>query len=327
MPLGACLLFSQTQGGYIRDAEHRCSNILIIDRAILVGLIQPPCQCHTFGQRNRGQLYGVGNITNGKNCRIIGLVFFIHINEALLVQLDCSVFQPQSIQLGASTGGVQHQIRFDLVAAFQFDMQAAVFLLVDSCHVGIELQVHALVLHGDHHVVAQALIKAPQELFAPVQQAGLAAQAVEDAGKFHRNVTTAHDNAAFGQMLQVKHLIGADYMFTPRKLRNEGPAAGGNQDAFSAVGFVINGNGVGIEQPGSTIDQSDAGAGQQVVIDAIESGDFGVLVFHQTLPAECGVGLIPAVSLGILEVFSKMRRISEQLLRHTADVNAGATQV
>src|SRR5690606_31011659 len=152
---------------------------------------------------------------------------------------------------------------------------------------------------GHDHMVTQALVETAQELIAPVGQAGSAAETMEDAGELYGDIAATHDEAALGQLLEVEHLIGADDVFPARELWNERPAAGGKQDAFGREGLLAHRNGMGIHQRGSTVDQGYPGGRQQVMVDAVEPGDFGVLVIQQTLPGKARFWEIPAVAAGI----------------------------
>ncbi|MCY1360640.1 hypothetical protein D9M69_472750 [compost metagenome] len=82
-----------------------------------------------------------------------------------------------------------------------------------------------------------------------------------------------------------------------------------------------------VQQPRVAFQQGDAAVDQQVAVDAVETVDFAVLVGDQGGPVEIGLGEAPAESLGLLEVFGEMGTVDQQLLRHAADVDAGAAQV
>src|SRR5690606_33145416 len=205
--------------------------------------------------------------------------------------------------------------------------QAAISLLVDALDLGIELQIQPLVLHGDHHMVTQSLIETAQELLAPVQQTGLAAQTVEYAGELDSDIPPADNSAAGGQLLEIENLIGGNDVLASGELGYEGPASGHQQDALRGEMLVIYGRRVRVEQTGSTMNQRDTGAGQQIVVYAVEAGYLGVLVLYQTLPVEGLHRHIPAVAPGILEVLSEVRGVGKQLLGHAPHVDAGTSQI
>src|SRR5690554_8068322 len=94
------------------------------------------------------------------------------------------------------------------------------------------------------------------------------------------------------------------------ELGYEGPASGRQQNAPPCDPFVTYGHRVRIQQTGSTMNQRDTGAGQQVVIDAVEAGYLGVLVLYQALPVEGFHLEIPAIAPGILR--SEERRVGKE---------------
>ena len=82
--------------------------------------------------------------------------------------------------------------------------------------------------------VTHAGVKPAQYLFAPVQQMGFRAQAVENAGKLDGNVTASHDHHPLRKGIEVKRFIGGDAIFSPRYIGFYRPAAGGDHNSFGA---------------------------------------------------------------------------------------------
>src|SRR5690606_12114168 len=125
----------------------------------------------------------------------------------------------------------------------------------------------------------------------------------------------------------IEDFVRADHMLTARKFGNKRPATGGDDNTLRREGLVSNGNGMGVNQLRSAVHQSHPGRCQQIMIDAIEAGDLGILVLDQTLPIELRLGQVPAITLGITEVLGEMGRIGEQLFRHTANVDTGTAEI
>jgi hypothetical protein len=69
-----------------------------------------------------------------------------------------------------------------------------------------------------------------------------------------------------------------------------------------------------------------AGAGQSALVDAVEAGNFLVLVGEQRLPVEARFADDPAVAGGDVEILAPVRGVGEELLRDAADVDAGAAE-
>ena len=61
--------------------------------------------------------------------------------------------------------------------------------------------------HPRHDMGARLFIKTPQNLPAAIIDGHIDPQAVEDAGKFRRDIATADNKRAFRQGGQVKHLV------------------------------------------------------------------------------------------------------------------------
>jgi hypothetical protein len=70
----------------------------------------------------------------------------------------------------------------------------------------------------------------------------------------------------------------------------------------------------------------NAGLLQDALVDAVEARDFLVLVGEQRLPVEMGLAGGPAIGGGDVEILAPVRGVGEELLRDTADVDAGAAE-
>ena len=73
--------------------------------------------------------------------------------------------------------------------------------------------------------------------------------------------------------------------------------------------------------------QGDAAVDQQVAVDAIEALDLAGLVGDQGRPVELHALDRPAEAARLLQLVGDVGAIDQQLLRHTADVHAGAAQI
>lgn len=109
--------------------------------------------------------------------------------------------------------------------------------------------------------------------------------------------------------------------------RNLRPAAGSDQDVFRGEALTVDLDLMRADDLRVRLVQGHAAVDQQVAINAVEAIDLAVLVGDQGRPVEIRFTQAPAETGRLLEVFSKMRAVHQQFLRHTADVDAGATQV
>ena len=86
-------------------------------------------------------------------------------------------------------------------------------------------------------------------------------------------------------------------------------------------------DGVAVGQPGACLVEPAAGPFKQVAIDAVEPLDLDVLVGDQPGPVMPGPVNRPAEAGGVLDVVADMGGIGHQLLRHAADIDAGAAEM
>ena len=82
--------------------------------------------------------------------------------------------------------------------------------------------------------LAHFSVKSAQEQVAAVDQGGIHTETVEDAGKFHCDISTADNHRALRQGIDIERLVGGYHMLLAGNVRDMGPAAGRHQDAFGA---------------------------------------------------------------------------------------------
>ncbi len=75
------------------------------------------------------------------------------------------------------------------------------------------------------------------------------------------------------------------------------------------------------------VNDFDAGAFEQISVDAVEPFDFARLVVAQRRPVEARRVDGPSVRRGVLEVFREVRSVHEQLLRYATDVDTRAAEI
>lgn len=248
-------------------------------------------------------------------------------DEALVGQLHSGVFQAQVIQHRPPPGGIEHAVRLQHPAVLEGRGQAAIGLFVDTGDVAVELQVQALLAQFVAQMLADAAVEAAQEQVATVEQDGLGAEPVEDRGELDGDVAAADHQHAARQALEEERFVGGDRVFLAGNVRHLRPATGGDENVLGAEALAVHLDAVRIEQTGVTFEQGHPAVHQQVAVDPVEPLDLAVLVADQGRPVELRLAGAPAIGPGLLEVLAEMRAIDQQLLRHAADVDAGATQV
>ena len=284
-------------------------------------------QVHRLGQRHRGQLGAADDVAQGQHRGHRALETLVDLDVAAVVELNPQRLQAQPLEVRAAAGGGEHRIHLQGLAAGEGHHQAALDAL-DALDVGVEAQVDALRGHLVTGELAHLAVEAAQEQLAAVDQVGLAAQAIEDAGELHGDIAAAQHQEALGEVVEVEHLVGAQRKLAARELGDPGPAAHRHQDLRGAVHLVAHRDAMGIQYPGPGVDQADPGAIQQARIDAVEALDLAYLVVAQGRPVE-DRWLVepPAEALGILEGVMEVGGVGVELLGHAAHVDAGAAQV
>jgi len=68
------------------------------------------------------------------------------------------------------------------------------------------------------------------------------------------------------------------------------------------------------------------GIDQPALVNAVQAGNFPVLVGEQLRPVEYRLGDLPAEIGGVLEFVTQVRGVGKQLLGDAADVDAGAAE-
>lgn len=164
---------------------------------------------------------------------------------------------------------------------------------------------------------AHPAVEAAQEQLAAVQQRGFRSQPLEDAGKFHGDITAADHQHTLGQVFEEEGLVGADRQFLARDVRNLRPATGGDQNMLGAVALAVDFHFMGTGQPGVAFEQGHTAVDQQVAVDAVKPRDLAVLVGDQLAPVELGIFQRPAKACGLLEVVGEMRAVDQQFLAHS----------
>src|SRR5690606_23141294 len=184
-----------------------------------------------------------------------------------------------------------------------------------------------LLRHLPGQVEAQILIEPAQEERSAIDLGGLGPQAGENAGKFDSNVAATHDQEAFRLLFQEEDIVGDDPELLPLVIGAAGDAACSDQYVLSAHPLPADLDGVRASQPSPALDNLHAGIGEQAFIDAIKTGNLGVLVLDQRLPVEMALSKAPAIAGRMFEFLSEGTGIDHQLLRHAADVDAGSPQM
>jgi hypothetical protein len=168
------------------------------------------------------------------------------------------------------------------------------------------------------------------DLLAPVDERGVDAETVEDAGELDRYVAAADDHDRLRQPLQVERLVRVDRVLDAGDRRHDRPAAGRDQYVAGRdrAAVLLEAHGVRALDGGTGGDDLDLRALEVGAVGLLEAVDLLVLVRDELRPVErrtCTGGRHrPAEPGRVLELAVEPAGVDEQLLRHTAADHARA---
>ncbi len=180
--------------------------------------------------------------------------------------------------------------------------------------------------HRGHQPLLEILIEVAQRAILADQEAHRRAQRIQDPGEFHRDVARAHHRHAFWTALQREEVVGGQAQFGARNGRHHRPAAGGDHDVWRQQQPVARRHAVrrGESRAGNHV--LDALFFQVPRIDPVQPLDIGLAFGDKARPVMAAHGQVEAVAARIVEGMGQLGGIERDLLRHAADVDAGATQ-
>jgi hypothetical protein len=315
----------QSHRAECRLAEHGAGDKVVVEGLRRRRTEQVAGEPHALAQRDGGQLHPVDHVADSTDRGHGGAELPIHDDGATRGQFDAGFIQPQARGVGDAARRVENKIGGDLGAVVQFGAEIATALL-DAFDRGVEPDLDALLAHLVTQEMPQIVVEAAQEVRAPVELRDLRAQALHDAGELDRDITAADHDDAFRELLQIEHVVGDRSMFTAPDVGHEGLAAGGNQDMVRGDGLAPDLHRVRPHHGGAGLVDRHPGIAQDPLVDAVQALDLGALVGDQRFPVEAVLAHRPAEAGGVREFLGEMRGIDEQLLRHAADIDAGAAE-
>ena len=289
-----------------------------------------PAQKHRVGKSmpladcDRRQVHPARHIAHRKDRGHRRLAIVIDHDLALATQRHAQRRQPQTVGVGMPPGGVHHQIKLPLrpVGGHGEDAGRGPF---QPHHIGAAANGHTTGLHRGGDMAARLVIKAAQDLRAPVILADLDPQAVQDASKFARDIAAADHQRAGRQLVQMEHLVRGDGQLRPGNIGHEGTPAGGHQDVPGADLLPAGQpDGVGIDQHRAGVMDHHPGGGERAAIRRLQPVQLRLQHAAKSRPVEPAHRHIPAIAAGILHRLRKARGEDHQLFRHAPPDHAGA---
>ena len=301
---GAGLLLSETHCADIGLAEHRAGNEIVIDDIFQLAELAAG-EGHTFGQRYRCEFHAAGDIAQGENTGFCCAVFRVYDDGTEFIDLNVHVFQAQSFEVRLAASGVQYGVGFDGSAVGQLQLEPA-GAPGDGFDIDLKAQVHPGLGNLAGGMGTDIRIEAPQEQWAAVQLGNAGAEAIENTGELHGDVATADDDQPLRELLQVEDLIGTQCQIAAGERRDMGPATGGYQDFSSAEATLANRHRVSVDDTAAPVDHVGLHTLQQPIVDAIQAGNFLLLVIAQGGPVESRFFAVPAVVTRVAEGFGEL---------------------
>ena len=115
-------------------------------------------------------------------------------------------------------------------------------------------------------------------------------------------------------------------MLPSRDIWHYGTAPGRNEYPLGAECALADCDVVRIAESTCPPDPFYPGAVEQFRVDAIETLDLSGFIVPQRRPVKVRLRQPPAIAGGGFEILCEVRAVDKQLLRYTADVDAGATE-
>ena len=218
----ARLFLGEPDRGEVRVGEHRCGDVLVIDRDRLVAE-QGAGEPHRFRRGDRGEVHAVGDVADGVDRVHVGGGVLVHDDGAVGGELHARRFEAEARAVRLAAGGEQDEVGFLARAVAVGDFQIAPRAPGNRDRLTAEMDAQALRLHLFGNALAELRVEAAQQALAAVGERGLHAQAVEDRGELERNVAAADDERARRQPRKVKGLVRADGVLASRDLRQHRP--------------------------------------------------------------------------------------------------------
>ena len=179
--------------------------------------------------------------------------------------------------------------------------------------------------HTLRHMRPRLVIKAAQDMLAPVILPYMHPKSVENAGEFRSDITAAHHQRPLGQFLQVEHLVRGDRQFRARQLRHERPGPGRDQHMLGGEPLARRQpHRMGILQHRPAVMDRHPRRRQHLAIGRLQPVQIGLQSGAKARPVERGLADIPAKPPRLVKDFGKFRGVDHQLFRHTAANDAGA---
>ncbi|KAB8606239.1 hypothetical protein FH972_025869 [Carpinus fangiana] len=331
------LRLREADGADLGVREHDGRDVVIDEVRVLRAAEDAVRELATRGDGDGGELVAlVADVTEREDAGHVGLLVVVDGDVAALVLLDAGLVEAQVLNLGRAADGPQQGVDVEGAGAavvLVVDALLAVAEVLDLLLRGLLVQVDAAALVLGCDLFLDHGVEGAQEGVVANEEVGLGAESVEHARHLDGDVACADEGGLLGLRLELKEAIGRDAKICTRNVGGDvGVSAHSDQDVLGLDGLLAavverDGDGVGIEKGGTAVDVFDLVLVQVALVDAVQSANISVTLLDEFRPVK-GRGLLDreAVSLCGVDCLPDRSGIPGDLLRHTANVDASATQ-
>ncbi len=308
-----------------RMAEHRAGHAGMINRVRFNPAEHRIRKRLPFANGDRGELHAVSHIAHGIDVIDIGAAEGIDHDFAPAPGSNADVVQPQPFDIGHTARRHHHRVKHPRIVPGQLDQQAAIILLFNIFEFRVETEFDPLGQRDLQQAVAHAFIIAAQNPVRTVGDRDLAAECVEDSGKFIGDIAPARDQDAARDGVEMERLVRGDDVFISGKVRNHRARARGDQDIFGGDDLAARQRDLVIAGDGRAfIIDSDIMVAERLAIQAFEAADVGLYAIAQLDPVKAFALDRPPELLGVFQILGKVGAIDEHLLGNAAADHASA---
>ena len=178
-------------------------------------------------------------------------------------------------------------------------------------------------VHLPHDQIVQIVIECPQHFIFAQNLNHLAAQSVQYAGKFRRDIACPGDSHPARLVLQFEKAVAGDNQFRPGEVGFYGAPTGCNQNMPGLISGTVGLNGAGAGETAVSDYLLYPVVVQIAVINVVQAGNVGIPRLLDGLPVEAPGLQVKSITFGMAENFRDPRCVPHHFLGYTPDVDAG----
>ena len=182
------------------------------------------------------QQNAAGDVANGVNGRIVGLLLLVDFDEAFFVESDLGVFQAEVVGIGHAAHGDQHAVvKFFFLLAVDFELNFDLFAagghLADF---GFQPDFFESFFRVIHHRPGEVGIGAGKNGIERFDEHDFAAERGVNGAQFHADVTAADDEQILGNVFDFQRFARSHdaRIAEIKRFRHRGFGADGNDRLF-----------------------------------------------------------------------------------------------